>query len=103
MALHRTSKCDKFSPKFLDSILAWAVQFVRKESYNNNIMPYKTSQIIGVIYTQIGTRKSAKKATFALSDFVLLLVCHIGMLVLNKNAKKNFCCNLFRVWGKSLV
>ena len=52
-------------------------------------MPYKTSQIIGIFYTPIGTHKSAK-TIFALSDFVLLLVYHIGMLVLNKNAKKPF-------------
>ena len=31
-----------------------------------------------------------QKTTFALSDFVLLLVCHMGRLVLNKNAKKPF-------------
>ena len=31
-----------------------------------------------------------KKSTFAFSDFVLLLVCHIGRLALNKNAKKPF-------------
>ena len=31
-----------------------------------------------------------KKKPFALSDLVLLLVCHIGILVLNKNAKKPF-------------
>ena len=34
--------------------------------------------------------KVHKKTTFALSDLVLLLVCHIGILVLNKNAKKTF-------------
>ena len=34
--------------------------------------------------------KVHKKTTFALSDLVLLLVCHIGILVLNKNAKKPF-------------
>ena len=54
-------------------------------------MPYKTSQITGIFYMQIGAHKNAKKKTiFALSDFVLLLVCHIGTLVLNKNAKKPF-------------
>ena len=53
-------------------------------------MPYKTSQITGIFYMQIGAHKSAKKTTFALSDFVLLLVCHLGRLVLNKNAKKPF-------------
>ena len=90
MALHQTRKCDKFNLKFLDSILAGTVQFVRKETHSNNVIPCKTSQIIGIFYTQIGAHKSAKKATFALSDFVLLLVCHIGMLVLNKNAKKTF-------------
>ena len=31
-----------------------------------------------------------QKTSFALSDFVLLLVCHIGMLVLNENAKEPF-------------
>ena len=31
-----------------------------------------------------------KKTTSALSDFVLLLVSHIGRLVLNKNAKRPF-------------
>ena len=39
---------------------------------------------------QICAHKSANKATFALSDFVLLLVCHIGRLVLNSNPKKPF-------------
>ena len=53
-------------------------------------MSYKTSQIIGIFYMQIGAHKSAQKTTFALSDLVLLLVCHIGILVLNKNAKKPF-------------
>ena len=52
-------------------------------------MPYKTSQITGIFYMQKCAHKSAKK-TFALSDFVLLLVCHIGRLVLNTNAKKPF-------------
>ena len=52
-------------------------------------MPYKTSHIFGIFYMQIGAYKSAKIATFAYSAFVLLLVCHIGMLVLNKNAKEN--------------
>ena len=51
-------------------------------------MSYKTSQIIGIFYMQIGAHKSALKTTFALSDLVLLLVCHIGIIVLNKNAKK---------------
>ena len=90
MALHRTRKCDKINPKLLGSILAGAVQFVRKGTRGDNFMPYKTSQIAGIFYMQIGAHKSAKKTTFALSDFVLLLVCHIGRLVLNKNAKKPF-------------
>ena len=90
MASHRTRKCDKFNLKLLGSILAGAVHFVRKETHSDNVMPYKTSQIAGIFYMQIGTHKSAKKTTFALSDFVLLLVCHIGRFVLNKNAKKPF-------------
>ena len=52
-------------------------------------MPYETSQIFGIFYTQIGAHKIAKIAIIAISAFVLLLVCHIEMLVLNKNAKKN--------------
>ena len=52
-------------------------------------MSYKTSQLTGIFCTQIRGHKSAKKTTFALSKFVLHLVCHIGMYVLNKNAKKN--------------
>ena len=90
MALHRTRKCDKFNLKILGLILAGAVQFVRKETHSDNGMPYKTSQIAGIFYMQIGAHKSAKKTTFALSDCVVLLVCHIGRLVLNKNAKKPF-------------
>ena len=89
MALHRTRKCDKFNLKFLGSILAGAVQFVRKETRSNNVRQYKTSQLTGIFYMQIGAHKSEKK-TIALSDFVLLLVCHIGRFVLTKNAKKPF-------------
>ena len=40
-------------------------------------MSYKTSQIIGIFYMQTGAHKSAQKTTFALSDLVLVLVCHI--------------------------
>ena len=47
--------------KLLDSILAGAVQFVSKETRRNNVMPYKTSQIGGIIYMQIDVHKSAKK------------------------------------------
>ena len=90
LALHRTRKCDKFNLKILGSILAEAVQFVRKETHSDNVMPCKTSQITGIFYMQIGTHKLQKKKTFALSDFVLLLVCRIGSLGLNKNAKKPF-------------
>ena len=54
MAVHRTRKCDKFNLKFLGSILAGAVQFIRKESHSDNVMPYKTSQITGIFYIQIG-------------------------------------------------
>ena len=98
MAKHLTRKCDKFNHKFLNSILARAVQFVRKETHSNNVMPYDTTQIIVICYMQKGAHKSANIATFALSDFVLLLICHIEMLVLNKcKKKKHFCCNLFRV------
>ena len=98
MALHRTRKCDKFNLKFLGSIPAGAVKCVRKETHSDNVMPYKTSQLTGIFYMQIGAHKSAKKKTFAFSDFVLLLICHIGRLVLNKKkCKEIFCCNLFRV------
>ena len=38
MALHRTRKCDKFNLKFLGSILAGAVQLVRKETHSDNVM-----------------------------------------------------------------
>ena len=106
MALHRTRKCDKFNLKFLGSILARAVHFVRKETHSENVMPYKTAQITGIFYMQIGAHKSAKKkkkTIFALSDFVLLLVCCIGRLVLNKNAKKPFVAICFGFREKSLV
>ena len=52
MALHRTRKCDKFNLKLLGLILAGPVQFVRKETHSDNIMPYKTSQITGIFYMQ---------------------------------------------------
>ena len=61
MALHRTRKCDKFNLKLLGSILSGAVQFVRKETLSDNVMPYRSSQITGIYYTQIGTHKSEKK------------------------------------------
>ena len=61
MALQRPRKCDKFNLKFLGSILAGAVQFLRKETYRNYVMSYKTSQITGIFYMQIGAHKSAKK------------------------------------------
>ena len=64
MALHRTRKCDKFNLKFLCSILARAVQFVRKETHSDNVMPYNTSQITGIFYMQKGAHKSAKKNNF---------------------------------------
>ena len=65
-------------------------------------MPYKTSQIFGIFYTQIGAHKNAKIATFAFSAFVLLLVCHTGMLVLNKNAKKNLLLQFLSGLGENL-
>ena len=65
MALHQTRKWDKFNLKFLDSVLAGIVQFIRKETHSNNVMQYKTSQILGMVYTQIGGHKSAKIAFFA--------------------------------------
>ena len=66
-------------------------------------MPYETSQIFGIFYTQIGAHKIAKIAIFAISAFVLLLVCHIEMLVLNKNAKKkSYVTIYFGFRGKSL-
>ena len=89
MALHRTRKCDKFNLKLLGSILAGAEQFVRKETHSDNVMPYKTSQITYILHANRCSKK-CKKTSFALSDFVLLLVCHIGRLVLIKNAKKPF-------------
>ena len=61
MALNRTRKCDKFNLKFLGSILAGAVQLVRKETHSDNVMPYKTSQITGIFYMQIGAHKSEEK------------------------------------------
>ena len=61
MAYHQIRKCDKFILKFLDSILAGAVQFVRKETHSSNVMRCKTSQIIGIFYMQIGAYKSVKK------------------------------------------
>ena len=91
MALHRTRKCDKFNLKILGLILAGAVQFVRKETHSDNGMPYKTSQIAGIFYMQIGAHKSAKKTTFALSDCVLLLVCHISpvkLVIFSLNPKQ---------------
>ena len=60
MALHRTRKCDKFNLKFSGSILAGAIQFVRKETHSDNVIPYGTSQITGIFYMQIGAHKSAK-------------------------------------------
>ena len=87
------------SYKFLGSILAGAVQFVRKETHSDNVMPYKTSQLTGIFYMQIGAHKSATPPpTFAFSEFDLFLVFHIGRLVLNKHGKKPFVAiNLFRV------
>ena len=60
----QNKKCDNFNLKLLGSILAGAVQFVRKETHSDNVMPYKTSQIAGIFYMQIGAHKSAKKTTF---------------------------------------
>ena len=101
MALHRTRKCDKFNLTFLGLILTGAVQFVRKETHSDNVMLYKTSQLTGICYMQIGANKS--DFFFALSDFVLRLVCHIGRLVRNKNAKKPFVAICFGFREKSLV
>ena len=94
MALYRTRKCDEFNLKFLGLILTGAVQFVRKETHSDNVMSYKTSQITGIFYMQIGAHKSAnlspppKKKTKKTNKTILLIVCHIGRLVLNKYAKK---------------
>ena len=65
MALHQTRKWDKFTFTFLDLVLAGAVQFIRKDTHSNNVMPYKTSQIFGICYTQTGAQKSAKITIFA--------------------------------------
>ena len=78
------------------------MQFVRKETHSDNVMPYKT-KITGIFYMQIGTHKSAENPTFALSDVVLLLACHIGRLALNKNAKEPFVAICFGFREKSLV
>ena len=64
-------------------------------------MPYETTQIIVICYSQIGAHKSANIATFALSDFVLLLVCHIEMLVLNKCKKKTLLLQFVSGLGES--
>ena len=61
MALHRIRKWDRFNLKFLGSILAGAVQLVRKETHSDNVMPYKTSQVTGIFYMQIGAHKKKKK------------------------------------------
>ena len=105
MALHQTRKCEEFNPKFLHLILAGVVRFLRKKTDSKNVMSYLTSQIhvISIFYTQIGYFIKVQKKTFALSDFILLLVCHIGILVLNKNVKKPFVAICFGLWGKTLV
>ena len=65
MASHQTRKWDKLELKYLDSVLAGVVQFIWKETHSNNVIPYKTSQIFGIFYMQIGAHKSANIATFA--------------------------------------
>ena len=66
-------------------------------------MPYKTSQIFGIFYTQIGAHKSAKNSNFCIIRFFLRLVCHIGMLVLNKSAKKKIVTICFGFRGKIAI
>ena len=44
---------------FLGFILAGQYSFLRKKSHSDNFMSYKTSQIIGIFYMQIGAHKSA--------------------------------------------
>ena len=97
MALHRTKKCDKFNLKFLGSILARAVQFIRKETHSDNVMPYKTSQLIGILYMQIGSHKSAKKNNFCIIRFCPTLSMSYRKACPQQKCKEIFCCNLFRV------
>ena len=44
-------------------------------------------------------KKKKKKSNFISSDFILVLICHIWMYTLTKNAKikTHLCCNLFWV------
>ena len=97
MASHRTRKCDKFNLKLLGSILAGAVHFVRKETHSDNVMPYKTSQIAGIFYLQIGTHKSAKKDNFCIIRFCPTFSMSYRKVCPQQKCKETFCCNLFRV------
>ena len=96
MALHRTRKCNKFNLKLLGSILAGAVHFVRKETHSDNVIPYKTSQITGIFYMQIGAHKSA------INNFCIIRFCPTFSMSYKKacpqqKCKETFCCNLFLV------
>ena len=96
MALHRTRKREKFILKLLGSILEGAVQFVRKETHSDNVMPYKTSQITGIFYMQIGAHKSAKNF-FYIIRFCPTISMPYRQACPQKKCKETFCCNLFRV------
>ena len=95
MALNRTRNCDKFNLKLLGSILAGAVQFVRKETHSDNVMPYKTSQITGIFYMQIGAHKSATKNNFCITRFCLIFSMSYRKACPQRKCKETFCCNLF--------
>lgn len=49
-------------------------------------MSHKTLPIIDILYTQTGAHTSAK-IHFCIIRFCPILVCHTGMLVLDKSAK----------------
>ena len=50
---------NKNSILFLGFILAGQYSFFRKKTHSDNFMSFKTSQIIGTFYMQIGAYKSA--------------------------------------------
>ena len=102
MALHRARKCGNFNLKFFGSILAWAVQFVRKETHSGNVMLNKTSQLTGILYMQISTHRNEKKKKQKKKNFCIIRFCPTFSMSYSKacpqqKCKETFCCNLFRV------
>ena len=85
---HQTRKCDKFNLIFLDSGRGSTVFLERK--LTAIILCHIKHHRYLVYFTRKQALIKVQKTTFALSDFVLLLVCHIDACPQQKCKKNPF-------------